>query len=46
MPLSFEWDKGKAIYVDYAFGKPWTRVVYNQDYLFNKQEEIGDSLLI
>jgi len=41
-----EWNKGKATYVDYAFGKPWTRVVYNQDYLFNKQEEIGDSLLI
>ena len=41
-----EWDKGMATYMDHVFGKPWKKVVYNQDYLFNKQLEIGDSLLI
>jgi len=41
-----EWDKGKAVYTSTWMGRDWTKVVYSQDYLFNKQEEIGDSLLI
>ncbi len=41
-----EWINGKAVYECMFYGKPWKKVVYNQDYLFTKQEEIGDSLLI
>lgn len=41
-----DWDNGKASYTQVWRGRDWTRVVYNQDYLFSKQEEIGDSLLI
>ncbi len=41
-----EWDGGKVIYNELWRGKDWIKVVYNQDYLFSKQEEIGDSLLI
>lgn len=41
-----EWDNGKAFYVVTMYGKDWKRVVYNQDYIFMKFEEEGDSLLI
>ena len=41
-----EWDGGKAIYETTWCGRDWKKVVYSQNYLFNKQEEIGDSLLI
>ena len=41
-----EWDDGKAVYNELWCGRDWKKVVYKQDYLFNKQEEIGDSLLI
>ena len=41
-----EWDGGKAVYIGLWRGKDWKKVVYNQDYLFSKQQEIGDSLLI
>lgn len=40
------WKNGKAIFEDEWLGGKWNRVVYNQDYLFYKQQEIGDSLLI
>jgi len=41
-----EWKNGKAVYECTYYGKPWKKVVYNQDYLFTKQEDVGDSLLI
>ena len=41
-----DWDNGKASYTDTFMGKDWVKVVYNQDYIFDMQEEIGDSLLI
>jgi len=41
-----KWKNGKAVFEDTWRGSKWNKVVYNQDYLFDKQEEIGDSLLI
>ena len=41
-----EWDNGKATFIKRWYSKEYKVVVYDQAYLFTKQEEIGDSLLI
>lgn len=37
---------GKAVFNRKWYGKEYKIVVYDQSYLFSKQEEVGDSLLI
>lgn len=41
-----KWEDGIATYTDNFYARDWKKVVYSQECLFSKQEEIGDSLLI